>query len=109
MPINCSAILQKLNLRLKQCNYLITYIPGKSNYLCDRLSRLPIADSDDDFALLLLLCQSNKVPSIEISRDTEKDSVLTQVRHYVMHGFLPVGKRGHTTMPAREGSTAIFQ
>ena len=57
IPVNCSARLQRWNLRLSPYNYAISHIPGKSNCISDFLSRLPLPELKDDLEpneLLLL-------------------------------------------------------
>ena len=92
MPVNCSARLQRWNLRLSQYNYTIIHIPGESNYISDCLSRLPLAESKDDLeptelVLLLRDLETHNVSAKEISVETQKDPMLTKIKHYIMHGF----------------------
>ena len=75
-----------------QYNYSISHIPGKSNYISDCQSRLPLAESKDDLepselVLLVRELESRKISSKDIATETENDTQLSQVKHYIMHGF----------------------
>ena len=88
-----SARVQRRALILAAYEYTIEYKPGKANANADAFSRLPPPDMPKvkpmplETVLLMEQLESSPVTVTQIKNWMRKDTVLSQVLRYAMHGW----------------------
>lgn len=95
IPTVAAARLQRWALTLGAYNYTIGYIPGKENVSADCLSRLPLALTSSERESIVNAidnflpdpCSSLPVDSTDIAAASKSDTALSQVCHWVQHGW----------------------
>ena len=88
-----NARLLRWSLRLSAFQYDVEHLPGEYNKQADCLSRLPIKDKEvkfntpGEYIKLLDVIDKFDIDSAKLKVATDKDTILSTVKHYVQIGF----------------------
>ena len=93
IPVLASAQIQRWAQTLGAYDYVMEYKPGNQHANADSLSRLPLPDTPSqvplpgETVLLMEKLQSSPVTAAQIRSWTDRDPILSQVRHMLLKGW----------------------
>ena len=99
VPVLASARIQRWAQTLGAYDYVMEYKPGNQHANADSLSRLPLPDTPSqvplpgETVLLMEKLQSSPVTAAQIRSWTDRDPILSQVRHMLLKGWRDLGRK----------------